>query len=138
MRFKLGLGERENFSYQHFGLSPNIITIGKSIGGGLPLGGTLFLENISQAFEKGEHGSTFAPNPVALAGARFIVENIPSLLKDVEEKGNYIMQYLKREKFRKSKRSSRQRFDDWHRVKRRGPSNEGKRSTRGSFVERTS
>ncbi|PNS01495.1 aminotransferase class III [Petrotoga mexicana DSM 14811] len=99
-----GLGRTGKiFSYQHFGLSPNIITIGKSIGGGIPLGGAIFLENLSQAFEKGEHGSTFAPNPVALAGARFVVENIPSLLKDVEEKGNYIMQYLREKNFEKVK-----------------------------------
>jgi acetylornithine/N-succinyldiaminopimelate aminotransferase len=99
-----GLGRTGRiFSYQHYGLTPNIITIGKSIGGGLPLGATIFLENLSQAFEKGEHGSTFAPNPVSLAGAKFILENIPDLLTDVQEKGDYIVKSLYSKKLSKVK-----------------------------------
>lgn len=90
-----GLGRTGKiFSYQHYGLSPDIITVAKSLGGGLPLGATIFLENISQAFEKGEHGSTFAPNPVALAGARYVLEKVPALVEDVTKKGEYIIQSL--------------------------------------------
>ncbi len=83
-----GLGRTGKiFAYQHYSLSPDIITVAKSLGGGgLPLGATIFLENISQAFEKGEHGSTFSPNPVATAGARYILEKLPSLLEDVAKK----------------------------------------------------
>jgi acetylornithine/N-succinyldiaminopimelate aminotransferase len=90
-----GLGRTGKiFAYQHYDLSPDIVTVAKSLGGGLPLGATIFLENISQAFEKGEHGSTFAPNPVALAGARYILENVPTLMDDVTKKGEYIIQGL--------------------------------------------
>src|SRR5690606_524675 len=80
-----------------------IITVAKSLGGGLPLGATIFLENISQAFEKGEHGSTFSPNPVATAGARYILEKLPSLLEDVAKKGEYIIKGLKNKKISRIK-----------------------------------
>ncbi|CEP79135.1 MAG: aspartate aminotransferase family protein [Defluviitoga tunisiensis] len=99
-----GLGRTGKiFAYQHYSLSPDIITVAKSLGGGLPLGATIFLENISQAFEKGEHGSTFSPNPVATAGARYILEKLPSLLEDVAKKGEYIIKGLKNKKISRIK-----------------------------------
>lgn len=99
-----GLGRTGKiFSYQHFNLNPNIITLAKSLGGGLPLGATLFLENISQAFEKGEHGSTFAPNPVALSGAKFVLTHIPDVLESVKEKGESIINWLQNKNFEKVK-----------------------------------
>ncbi|NUU95244.1 aminotransferase class III [Marinitoga sp. 1135] len=90
-----GIGRTGKFySYEHFNLKPDIITLGKALGGGLPLGATLFLEETAEILTKGDHGSTFAPNPVSIAGAKYIVDNIPHMLNDIEEKGNYFFEKL--------------------------------------------
>ncbi|SHE83086.1 acetyldiaminopimelate aminotransferase apoenzyme [Marinitoga hydrogenitolerans DSM 16785] len=90
-----GLGRTGKFfSYEHFNLKPDIITVGKSLGGGLPLGATIFLNDTTNILKPGDHGSTFAPNPVALAGARYMLDNLPNMLDDVFEKGNYLKNKL--------------------------------------------
>lgn len=90
-----GLGRTGKFySYEHYNLKPDIITIGKAIGGGLPLGATIFLNDTANILKPGDHGSTFAPNPIALSGAKFILENIPNMLDGIKEKGNYFMEKL--------------------------------------------
>ncbi len=91
-----GLGRSgKMFSYQHFGLQPDLITVAKSLGGGLPLGAILFMENYADILKPGEHGSTFAPNPVSLAGARYIVDNIQEMLSDINKKSAYFIQQIK-------------------------------------------
>lgn len=76
-----GLGRTGRFyAYQHFDIKPDIVTVAKGIGGGLPLGACVMLDEHANAFETGEHGSTFAPNPVALAGGRAILEMIDDKL----------------------------------------------------------
>ncbi|KLO24443.1 aminotransferase class III [Marinitoga sp. 1197] len=90
-----GLGRTGKiFSYEHFNLNPDIITVGKSLGGGLPLGATIFLNEAIDILKPGDHGSTFAPNPIALAGAKYILENIPTLLTDISKKGQYIIKKI--------------------------------------------
>lgn len=89
-----GLGRTGRyFAYEHFGLCPDVITMGKGIGGGLPLGAAIFCE--WSPFTPGEHGSTFAPNPVSLAAGRATLEHItPSLLGDVARKGERLRERL--------------------------------------------
>lgn len=84
-----GLGRTGKFyGYQHFGLDPDIVTVAKGIGGGLPLGACLMLGELADIFETGEHGSTFAPNPVALAAGRVILQMItPELLEHITKIG---------------------------------------------------
>lgn len=91
-----GLGRTgEFFAFQNFSLKPDIVTVAKSLGGGLPLGAAIFLDEVSDVFSPGDHGSTFAPNPVALAAASVVLDKIDeSLLKEVKEKGNYIKKKL--------------------------------------------
>jgi acetylornithine/N-succinyldiaminopimelate aminotransferase len=91
-----GLGRTgEFFAFQNFSLKPDIVTVAKSLGGGLPLGAAIFLDEVSDVFSPGDHGSTFAPNPVALAAASIVLDKIDeSLLKEVKEKGNYIKKKL--------------------------------------------
>lgn len=55
------------FGFQHFGLKPDIVTMAKPIGGGLPLGAILTTEDVAAVMEPGRHGSTFGGNPVACA-----------------------------------------------------------------------
>jgi acetylornithine/LysW-gamma-L-lysine aminotransferase len=58
---------------EHHHLSPDIITLGKSIGGGLPLGVTAWRKELGQ-FESGTHGSTFGGNPLVCAASRAVIE----------------------------------------------------------------
>jgi acetylornithine/LysW-gamma-L-lysine aminotransferase len=57
---------------EHFGLSPDIVTLGKSIGGGLPMGVTLWRRELGQ-FKPGLHGSTFGGNPLSCAASRAVI-----------------------------------------------------------------
>lgn len=83
------------FAVEHFGVTPDIITTAKGLGGGLPIGATLFGEKTADVLKTGDHGSTFGGNPVAAAGALSIVERIDDeLLTEVNLKGEYIKSML--------------------------------------------
>lgn len=92
-----GLGRTGRFfSHQHYNLIPDIVTVAKALGGGLPLGAAIFLEKVMDVFEPGDHGSTFAPNPLALAGARVVLDKLTDdFLKEVERKGKYFIDRLR-------------------------------------------
>ncbi|PHJ12296.1 aminotransferase class III, partial [Fervidobacterium sp. SC_NGM5_O18] len=67
-----------------------IVTVAKGIGGGLPLGACIMLEEYADVFKTGEHGSTFAPNPLALAAGKAVLEMIDEhLLNHVVKTGKY-------------------------------------------------
>lgn len=55
------------YAFQHYKITPDVLTLGKSLGGGLPLGATLISEEYCDLMNVGDHGSTFAPNPVAIS-----------------------------------------------------------------------
>lgn len=79
------------YAYQQYGVTPDIISTAKGLGGGLPLGATLFFEKTENTLTAGLHGSTFGGNPVACAGAISIIERIDdNLLQSVREKSEYI------------------------------------------------
>ncbi|MBP0990508.1 MAG: acetylornithine/succinylornithine family transaminase [Oscillospiraceae bacterium] len=83
------------YSYMHYGVSPDIVTTAKGLGGGLPLGATMLGEKVSGVFEPGSHGSTFGGNPVCCAGAISILERIDDeLLKKVCDKSKFIIDSL--------------------------------------------
>lgn len=91
-----GLGRTGKiYSYQNYSLEPDIITLAKSLGAGLPLGAAVFLEESGSILKDPDHGSTFAPNPVALAGARVITDKISEIVKEVNEKSEYLRKKLK-------------------------------------------
>ncbi len=91
------------FAYEHFGIKPDIVTTAKGLGGGLPIGATLFSEKTAEVLIPGTHGSTFGGNPVACAGAVNIVDRIDDkLLAEVAEKGKYIKNALSGQKGIKS------------------------------------
>ncbi|MBQ9324250.1 MAG: acetylornithine/succinylornithine family transaminase [Clostridia bacterium] len=76
------------YSYMHYGLSPDIVSTAKGLGGGLPLGATLLSERVEHVLSYGDHGSTFGGNPVCCAGAVSILKRLtPHLLDTVSEKG---------------------------------------------------
>ena len=73
------------FSYQHEDMVPDLVLLGKGLGGGLPLGGVILHERLKGSLLPGDHGSTFAPNPVALAGCRALLSCLPDFLPLVQE-----------------------------------------------------
>ena len=62
------------FAYEHFGVEPDIMTLAKALGNGLPIGGMLAKEHVSDAFGPGSHASTFGGNPVVTAAALEVVK----------------------------------------------------------------
>ncbi len=91
------------FAYQNFGITPDIVTTAKGLGGGLPIGAVLFGEKLKDTVAPGTHGSTFGGNPVVAAGACSIVERIDDeFLGKVREKSEYIRTFLAKVKGVKS------------------------------------
>ena len=73
------------FAYQQYGITPDIVTTAKGLGGGLPIGAVLFGEKLQDTMTPGSHGSTFGGNPVVAAGACSIVERIDDVfLREVQ------------------------------------------------------
>ena len=83
------------YSYMQYGIKPDIVTTAKGLGGGLPIGATLFGEKTADVLGKGMHGSTFGGNPVCAAGAVNILSRInDDLLAGVQAKSNDIRRAL--------------------------------------------
>ncbi|MBW7964923.1 acetylornithine transaminase [Bradyrhizobium sp. BR 10261] len=76
------------FHYEHTGIAPDIMTLGKGIGGGVPLAALLATERAS-CFEHGDQGGTFNGNPVMCAAGLAVLEEVskPDFLKEVTETG---------------------------------------------------
>ena len=80
------------YAYMTAGLTPDIVSTAKGLGGGLPIGATLFNERTKDVLQSGDHGSTFGGNPVSCAGALSILNRIDDkLLEGVREKSAYIV-----------------------------------------------
>ena len=84
------------FGYEYSGITPDVITLAKGLGGGLPLGAMIALGKAADLFQPGDHGSTFGGNPVTTAAGLAAIKFIESqkLLKKVEKQGAYLMQEL--------------------------------------------
>ena len=79
------------YSYMNYGITPDVVTTAKGLGGGLPLGCALLGERVADVFAPGDHGSTFGGNPVCCAGAISILSRIDdALLAGVKEKGDWL------------------------------------------------
>lgn len=92
-----GVGRTGHFySYQGFGVQPDVVTSAKGLAGGLPVGVCLVGEKLRNCLKPGQQGSTFGGNPVVCAGAREVVRRVgnPVFLKAVMEKGRYLMDKL--------------------------------------------
>lgn len=83
------------FAYEHAGICPDVVTSAKGIGNGLPMGACLCTEKCANVLTAGTHGTTFGGNPVACAGAKFILDTLTGdFLNDVKAKGEYIREKL--------------------------------------------
>ena len=91
-----GLGRTgQLFAYEHAGIRPDILTLAKPLGGGLPLGAVLLREDLAGAIAVGDHGSTFGGNPVAAAAALAVLDRLtaPKFLDKVSQKGAYLRKH---------------------------------------------
>ncbi len=80
------------FASEHFGVVPDIMTVGKAIAGGLPMSGVVSTKKIMDEWHPGMHGGTFGGHPIAAAAANAVLDQFAdgSLLKHVNEMGDYL------------------------------------------------
>ena len=91
-----GVGRTGKFlCCEHHGLKPDLVTLAKGLGGGLPIGAILFGEKTMSTLGKGDHGSTFGGNPICAAGANAVLDIIDEpLLEQVTKTGTYLKEKL--------------------------------------------
>ncbi len=84
------------YAYQNYGITPDIVTTAKGLGGGLPIGAALLGEKVENTLGFGDHGSTYGANPVCCAAALTVVDRLTDdFLKEVKQKSDYIFDALK-------------------------------------------
>lgn len=86
------------FAFEKYNFTPDVVTLAKSIGGGLPLGAILVSERLEEILKIGDHGSTFGGNPVACAAGEFVLDKVvnTNLLDEVRGKSKYILDELQK------------------------------------------
>lgn len=86
------------FAFQNFGVMPDIVTMAKGLGGGVPIGAFLAKEKIAQVFKPGDHGTTFGGNPLACAAANAVLAVMADekLLDNAGKIGAYMINELKK------------------------------------------
>jgi acetylornithine/N-succinyldiaminopimelate aminotransferase len=92
-----GLGRTgKMFAYQHYGISPDVVTIAKPLAAGLPLGAVLTKEAVSRSFHPGMHGTTFGGGPLACAVAIAFLQTLEreKLVEHAHKMGNYLREQL--------------------------------------------
>lgn len=83
------------FSFEHFGIQPDIITMAKGIAAGIPMGACLAREEVGTAFSTGDHGSTFGGNALACAAADKVLDILKNgLLESSSAVGEYLGERL--------------------------------------------
>lgn len=86
------------YAHEHYQLSPDIITLAKGLGNGLPIGAMLGKKNLCHAFGCGSHGTTFGGNRLSLAAANqtLTIINHADLMNDVQSKGQFLIENLRK------------------------------------------
>ncbi|CAN2195882.1 ArgD Ornithine/acetylornithine aminotransferase [Candidatus Nanopelagicaceae bacterium] len=84
------------FGYEYSGITPDVITLAKGLGGGLPLGAMIALGKAAELFQPGDHGSTFGGNPVTTAAGLAAIKFIETtgVLAKVEKQGAELIREL--------------------------------------------
>ncbi len=83
------------WAHQHWNIEPDIMTAGKGIGGGIPMGVTAVKEEIASVIKVGEHSSTMGGNPVASAAGAATIKEVGKLIDDISSKGETFVKGLK-------------------------------------------
>ena len=84
------------FSFQKFGVKPDVVSMAKGLGGGLPIGAVMAGEKCADVLGKGDHGSTFGGSPMSCAAACAVLDEVtkPEFLAEVEKKGEYLKESI--------------------------------------------
>ena len=83
------------YAYEQFGITPDIISTAKGLGGGLPIGACLMGEAVENTLSAGSHGSTFGGNPICSAGAYTIISRLDdAYLSDIKARAKYLWDKL--------------------------------------------
>ncbi|HHH0385907.1 TPA: aspartate aminotransferase family protein [Yersinia enterocolitica] len=84
------------FTYMHYGVTPDILTTAKALGGGFPVSAMLTTEEIASVMAVGTHGTTYGGNPLACAVAEAALDviNTPEVLNDIEQRHGLFVQAL--------------------------------------------
>ena len=83
------------YSYMHYGITPDVFTTAKGLGGGLPIGACVLGKRVEDVLGPGKHGSTFGGNPIACAGALTILERLDEpMLADIRARSAYLKDQL--------------------------------------------
>jgi len=93
-----GLGRTGKlFAYEHYDVEPDIFTLAKALGSGVPIGALCAKDFVASAFEPGDHGSTFGGNPLACAAGLSVMDVLinDGLIKNAELMGEYFFKKLK-------------------------------------------
>jgi acetylornithine/N-succinyldiaminopimelate aminotransferase len=94
---QVGLGRTGKlFAHEHYGIKPDVMTLAKSLAGGLPMGALLATEEVAAAFVPGAHASTFGAGPVIAAAAKTAMGLLSDdgFLAEVRAKGDYVQPKL--------------------------------------------
>ena len=85
------------FAFQHNGIQPDVMTLAKALGNGVPIGACMANEKAGEIMQPGNHGSTFGGNPLMCATASTVVDTIKAedLVTNANEIGRYIVDGLK-------------------------------------------
>ena len=85
------------FAYEQFGVMPDVISMAKGLGGGVPIGAVLAASQCADVFSPGDHGSTFGGNPLCAAAADAVLSVVAekSFLQEVREKGAWLMETIR-------------------------------------------
>ena len=92
-----GIGRTgKTFAYEHYRISPDIITVAKGLGNGFPVGGIIAKASLKEHFGPGTHGSTFGGNPLAMAASKAVLQTVfhNDFLQEVREKSMYLKDLL--------------------------------------------
>ncbi|MBN2305418.1 MAG: aspartate aminotransferase family protein [Anaerolineae bacterium] len=85
------------WAYEQTGVQPDMMTLAKALGGGLPIGATLITDAVAAAIETGDHGSTFAAGPVLCRAAEVVLRRVSdaAMLEHVQKMGNLLLDKLR-------------------------------------------
>jgi len=92
-----GLGRTGTlWAHENYGVTPDIMTLAKPLAGGLPIGATLVTQEVADAIQPGDHGSTFAAGPLICRAAEIVFDRVnqPHFLQQVRENGAYLQHRL--------------------------------------------
>ena len=83
-------------AFENYGIKPDIVTLAKGLGGGLPIGACLCTEALGTVMGAGTHGSTFGGNPIVCAGASYVLSKVndTAFLENVKKNGEYMREKI--------------------------------------------